>query len=113
MWIKPIPRGFSFTRDSARRSIFMTSAATPLGNAPPQKWMAGKNRTLMTRNGTLPAILETPKLVDHLYPSALGRRPSSAEFAIANEMIGMKESADGVEDLLWAVCMLPEFQLIR
>jgi mono/diheme cytochrome c family protein len=56
---------------------------------------------------------DTKKLVDRLYLSALGRKPTITELSIANEMIGAKSSAAAVEDLLWAVCMLPEFQLIQ
>jgi hypothetical protein len=58
---------------------------------------------------------DTKRIVDRLYFSALGRKPTSAESAIANELVGStgQTSVEGVEDLLWAVCMLPEFQLIR
>ncbi len=58
---------------------------------------------------------DTKRIVDRLYLSALGRKPTTVEFSVANELVGSsgKTSADGVEDLLWAVCMLPEFQLIR
>jgi hypothetical protein len=52
---------------------------------------------------------DTKKVVETIYLSALGRKPTSQEFAVANEVV----SGEGVEDLLWAVCMLPEFQLIR
>jgi hypothetical protein len=56
---------------------------------------------------------DTKRIVERLYLSALGRKPTSAEFAVASDLIGPKASGEGVEDLLWAVCMLPEFQLIR
>jgi hypothetical protein len=56
---------------------------------------------------------DTKPIVDRLYLSALGRKPTSAEFAIASDLVGQNASKEGVEDLLWAVCMLPEFQLIR
>jgi len=48
-----------------------------------------------------------------LYLSALTREPSSAELKVAAEMVGADLSEQGIADLLWAVCMLPEFQTIR
>ena len=53
------------------------------------------------------------KLVDWLYRHALSRAPSSAETTIALEILNETPGAKGIEDLLWAVFMLPEFQLIR
>ncbi|HTV02731.1 MAG TPA: DUF1549 domain-containing protein [Luteitalea sp.] len=56
-------------------------------------------------------------MVDRIFWQALGRAPSDAERRLAESAIaggsqanGM--SADGVADLLWAVLMKPEFQLI-
>ncbi len=48
-----------------------------------------------------------------LYASALCRSPSAAELKVAQEMLGSRLTEQGVADLLWAVCMLPEFQTIR
>ena len=48
-----------------------------------------------------------------LYLSALCRDPSSAELKVAVGMVGADLGEEGVADLLWAVCMLPEFQTIR
>lgn len=84
------------------------SAATTL-----QALELTNGKTLATRmkEGAENLALEkdTRKMVERLYLSALGRKPTSQEFAVANEVVG----GEGVEDLLWAVCMLPEFQLIR
>jgi len=52
-------------------------------------------------------------LITPLYRHALSRAPSAAELTTARELIGEKPTQQGVEDLLWAVCMLPEFQLVR
>jgi hypothetical protein len=88
------------------------SAATTL-----QALELTNGRTLATRinQGAANLALEkdTKRIVDRLYLSALGRKPTSAEFAIASDLVGQNASKEGVEDLLWAVCMLPEFQLIR
>jgi hypothetical protein len=49
-----------------------------------------------------------------LYVQALSRYPTAAEQAIAEEILGdEKLTARGIEDLLWAVVMLPEFQWVR
>jgi hypothetical protein len=52
-------------------------------------------------------------LVEELYHRALCRRPTPEELATARALVGTPRTADGVADLLWAVCMLPEFQLVR
>jgi len=51
-------------------------------------------------------------LIPTLYEKALGRKPTGLEFQLASEMIGQPIQPAGIEDLLWAVTMLPEFQLI-
>jgi hypothetical protein len=48
-----------------------------------------------------------------LYTHLLARTPTSAERRIATQMLGAKPSAAGVEDLLWALLMSPEFQYIH
>ncbi|MBI3414995.1 MAG: DUF1549 domain-containing protein [Verrucomicrobia bacterium] len=57
-------------------------------------------------------IPNAPRLIDELYQRALGRAPTGDEMAAAREIIGEPANKTGVEDLLWAVAMLPEFQLI-
>ncbi len=51
-------------------------------------------------------------LVERLYLSALGRPPSRREMRKATAFLGEPPAAEGVEDVLWAVFMLPDFQLI-
>ena len=51
-------------------------------------------------------------LVAELYEKALGRKPTAPELQVALELVGQPAQCAGVEDLLWAVAMLPEFQLI-
>ena len=55
----------------------------------------------------------TTKLVDQLYLSALGRVPTDEERSIAAIFTGSPATAEGVTDLLWALTMLPEFQLVH
>ena len=48
-----------------------------------------------------------------LYVSALSREPAPTELKVAAGIVGAEISEQGIADLLWAVCMLPEFQTIR
>jgi uncharacterized membrane protein/mono/diheme cytochrome c family protein len=51
-------------------------------------------------------------LVKALYLKALGREPNLKEMTLAVKYIGKKPSVEGIQDLVWAVTLLPEFQLI-
>ena len=53
------------------------------------------------------------RLIDHVYLAALARLPETQEREIAGEIVGSPPSQAGVEDFLWTVLMLPEFQLVR
>jgi len=78
----------------------------------------------MTNGDTLSEILKrgamnlsghtTPsrELVQKIYEQGVGRKPSSAELQLAEQLVGEPVKREGVEDFLWAVAMLPEFQLI-
>lgn len=52
-------------------------------------------------------------VIGTIYARAFGRAPTAGELATAKDVLGEKPTAQGVEDLLWAVMMLPEYQLIR
>jgi hypothetical protein len=52
------------------------------------------------------------ELVSNLYEKALGRKPTNRELQLARELVGQPAKSDGLQDLMWAVTMLPEFQLI-
>ena len=52
------------------------------------------------------------ELVTGLYAKAMGRKPTGTELKLANELLGKSAAKGQVEDLLWAMAMLPEFQLI-
>jgi hypothetical protein len=53
------------------------------------------------------------ELVDTLFMRALGRRPTAAEQSALVAELGANPSAQAVEDLLWMVLLLPEFQFVR
>jgi hypothetical protein len=51
-------------------------------------------------------------IINELYSKALNRTPTKKEFEIAKETLGDKPKPEDVEDLFWAVVLLPEFQII-
>lgn len=51
-------------------------------------------------------------LVKNLYWKALGREPNPTELVIAQKMVGKNPSTEGIQDLVWAISLHPEFQLI-
>jgi hypothetical protein len=53
------------------------------------------------------------QLVELIYTSSLCRQPSADEKKTASELLGSPPTSESLADLLWAVFMLPEFQLIR
>jgi hypothetical protein len=64
-----------------------------------------------------PRLTRATEVVDRVYWYALGRAPSAEERAIAVDALTDasrpgRVSAEGLADLLWAVLMKPEFQLI-
>jgi hypothetical protein len=68
--------------------------------------------------GAANMLKEQPKAtaeerIEDIYRRALCRRPTADELAAARELLGSPVTAEALADLLWAVVMLPEFQLIR
>lgn len=51
-------------------------------------------------------------VVAQLYAKALGRKPTRTEAKLAASLVGQPVQKTGVEDLLWGLAMMPEFQLI-
>jgi hypothetical protein len=52
-------------------------------------------------------------LVRYVFTFALARPPTDGEMTLAREALGDKPAPNQVQDFLWAVCMLPEFHLVR
>jgi hypothetical protein len=53
------------------------------------------------------------ELVEWVFVRALSRKPTAGERSAARGLLGEKPTAESVADLLWAVVLLPEFQLVR
>jgi hypothetical protein len=51
--------------------------------------------------------------VERIYERALCRKPTEAELTTGSAMLEPAATPEALADLLWAVIMLPEFQLIR
>ena len=78
----------------------------------------------LTNGSTLATLLEraafrfldrpgtSHDLINLLYDRAFGRLPTAAEREIAMNLVSQPPRKEGVEDLLWAMAMQPEFQLI-
>jgi len=64
-----------------------------------------------------PPLSNASEIVDRLFWYALSRAPSQAEKTVALEAVAPQATAhtdaDGLADLLWAILMKPEFQLIQ
>lgn len=77
----------------------------------------GETLNRLLQRGAEKVLASKPKsnaeLVKPLYVKALGRAPTARELQLADELLGAPLQKDHVEDLLWALAMLPEFQLIR
>jgi hypothetical protein len=68
--------------------------------------------------GAARLLKEQPKVtadqrIRAIYRQALSRSPADDELRVARELLGSPVTAEGLADLLWAVFMLPEFQLLR
>lgn len=77
----------------------------------------------LTNGGTLTSLLHAgaerwmglgsaEETARRMWRTVLGREPTAAEIRLASEMLGSPIRREGVEDLLWSLLMLPEFQLI-
>lgn len=55
---------------------------------------------------------DSNEMIREIYLKALGRNPLPAELDAARGALGESPGPEAVEDLLWAVLLLPEFQLI-
>jgi hypothetical protein len=51
-------------------------------------------------------------IIQEVFVQTLNRKPSQKEFQIAKAALGDQPETDKIQDLFWAVLLLPEFQLI-
>lgn len=69
----------------------------------------------MLRQGAEQYAKETDakKIVNDIFVKAYGRAATADESKMACDLIGSGDRTNGIEDLLWTVVNLPEFQLIQ
>jgi hypothetical protein len=93
-----------------RPSNLTTLEALDLANSPllAEALSRGAKNVLKQFKG-----MDSAAMIDWLYEFALSRRPSASERATSLELLGSVPTQNGVEDLLWSVLMLPEFQIVR
>jgi hypothetical protein len=65
-------------------------------------------QNLLDENPSAPGT----QVVESLYQKALGRRPTGKEMELAKELLSKPPQTAGLEDVMWSITMLPEFQLI-
>ncbi len=53
------------------------------------------------------------QMINAVFLDSLGREATADEQTACQQMVGLPARQEGVEDLLWSIVMLPEFQLIR
>src|SRR6185312_1873264 len=98
------------------REQVITSRASAATTLQALELTNGRTLAELLKRGTERVIRDMPKssreLITGLYERALSRKPSRDELRTAEELVGAPVKNEGVEDLLWAMAMLPEFQLI-
>jgi len=120
------------THGETRASLVTADPLTTALGRPPREQMTTRRPSAattlqaleLTNGETLARVLSqgasqiaarsaTPEaMVRDLYLKGLGRPPVAAELALATQALGQPVNPQHVEDLLWALTMLPEFQLI-
>ncbi len=93
---------------TTRTTAATTMQALELSNGATLMRMLQVGAERLLADNPTPAVL-----VARVYKRALGRNPTTAEAAACRELLGPTLRPEGVQDLLWAVVMLPEFQLIE
>jgi len=94
---------------STRPDELTTLEAIELSNNPSlARLFAAGGRRLAVRDWS-----DTGELINYIYRAALTREPTLEEMALLLDALGDKPNPQAIEDTLWAVCMTPEFLLIR
>jgi len=91
-----------------RESVATTLQALEMSNGNTLATTLSKAAAKLAKDGSA-----GDALADRLFGRALGRKPTDGERRTAVEMVGTPPTAEGVEDLLWVIARLPEFQLVR
>jgi len=93
---------------TTRSSVATTLQALELTNGPTLADRLKQGAEKLLQEGWRSAN----ELVIRVYERVLSRKPTAEELRLAQVLVGTPARKEGVEDLLWAMTMLPEFQLI-
>jgi hypothetical protein len=52
-------------------------------------------------------------IVNKVYAQSLGRTPTDEELQVAVKLVGSPATIEGIQDFVWTILMLPEFQFIE
>ncbi len=91
---------------TTRQSLATTIQALELTN--------GETLAKLLKRGSEKLVASHPdgrSLAEQVFRQGLSRPPTRQELALTLEMVGQKPKTEGVEDLLWSLALLPEFQL--
>ena len=91
---------------TTRQSLATTLQALELTN--------GETLARLLQRGSEKLVAAHPDgraLAQRLFRQGLSRPPTRQELALSLELVGDKPRPEGVEDLLWSLALLPEFQL--
>jgi hypothetical protein len=91
---------------TTRQSMATTIQALELTN--------GDSLAKLLKRGSEKLVAAHPDgraLAQRVFQQGLSRPPTRQELALTLELVGAKPQSEGVEDLLWGLALLPEFQL--
>ncbi|HEX4121507.1 MAG TPA: DUF1549 domain-containing protein [Verrucomicrobiae bacterium] len=97
------------------REQVVTTRATEATTLQALELTNGKTLAETLKRGAVEIVKQKengPELIRSVFEEAVGRKPTAKELTMAEGLVGPKPKAEGVEDFLWAMVMLPEFQLI-
>jgi hypothetical protein len=94
---------------SMRPDTITTLEAIDLANEPTlaASFAAGAKRLIASTDGDVDSMIRT------LFQSTLAREPTPRERVLFVDLLGTDPSPTAVQDAIWAICMLPEYMLIR
>lgn len=92
---------------TVRPASLSTLQAIDLANGETLNNMLARSAQLLMNEASEPSFCE------HIFQKALCRRPSEQEQRLLESILGETPTEDSVQDLLWTLVMLPEFQFVQ
>ncbi|MGV3502728.1 MAG: DUF1549 domain-containing protein [Adhaeribacter sp.] len=107
--------GFLTALGRPNRETVLTSRDTQANLLQALELTNGKKFNGILRQGAQDWIAryqQNDRIIRAVYQQALGRNPLPRELEVAKKALGQTPSVDRVQDFLWAIVLLPEFQFI-